>query len=146
MAHFGHTVTRELTSQLDIRTGGGFWDEQATHRLSLYTMSSATPNIYAYHSRFVLSQYHARHKNIPEAKLSDLEPLLDNPKPTVDLPVCIIGAGMAGLYTAMIFESLGIPYRIVDANTKKRVGGRVFTHHFEGGGPYDYYVSRIHMY
>ncbi|KAF9649823.1 hypothetical protein BDM02DRAFT_3094095 [Thelephora ganbajun] len=55
------------------------------------------------------------------------------------LPVCIIGAGTAGLYTAMIFESLRVPYRIVDASTRDRVGGRLFTYRFPGGGPYDYY-------
>ncbi|KAF9648711.1 hypothetical protein BDM02DRAFT_3269303, partial [Thelephora ganbajun] len=46
---------------------------------------------------------------------------------------------MAGLYTPMIFESLGIPYQIVDADTRERVGGRIFTYHFPGGGPYDYF-------
>ena len=72
--------------------------------------------------------------------------VIHNPKPTTGLPVCIIGAGTAGLYTAMIFESLGIPYQIVDADTPQRVGGRLFTYHFANGGPYDYYVGRIHMY
>ena len=108
-------------------------------------MPSATPNIYAYRGRLMLEQYHARHEDIPDKNLSDLTPLLNNPKPTPDSPVCIIGAGMAGLYTAMILQSLKIPYRIVDANTRERVGGRVFTHRFKKGGPYDYYVSRIHM-
>ena len=59
-------------------------------------------------------------------------------------PVCIIGAGMAGLYTAMILESLMIRYHIVDANTRERVGGRVFTYKFPNGGPYDYFVSKVH--
>ncbi|KAF9645107.1 amine oxidase [Thelephora ganbajun] len=65
--------------------------------------------------------------------------VLHNHDPTLNLPVCIIGAGVAGLYTAMIFESLGIPYQIVDADTKDRVGGRLFTYYFPDGGPYDYY-------
>ena len=106
------------------------------------TMSSV-PNIYAYRGRHLLSQYQARHKDIPDHKLSRLKQVLRNPAPTPNLPVCIIGAGAAGLYTAMIFESLGISYQIVDADTEERVGGRLFTYHFPGGDPYDYYVSRI---
>ena len=106
---------------------------------------SSDPNIYAYRGRHLLSKYHARHTYIPNHKLSALKPVLRNPAPTDDLPICIIGAGTAGLYTAMILESLGISYQIVDADTKERVGGRLFTYHFPNGGPYDYYVSRIRM-
>jgi monoamine oxidase len=54
---------------------------------------------------------------------------------------------MAGLYTAMILQSLGINYQIVDADTQERVGGRLFTYHFPGDDPDpgDYYVSNIHI-
>lgn len=49
--------------------------------------------------------------------------------------VGIFGAGMAGLYTAMILESLGITYEIMEASD--RIGGRVYTHRFsEGRGDY----------
>ena len=106
---------------------------------------SLAPNIYAYRGRRLILQYQARHTDIPDHKLSVLKPILRNPAPTDDLPICIIGAGAAGLYTAMIFESLGISYQIVDADTKERVGGRLFTSHFANGGPYDYYVSKIRM-
>ena len=103
---------------------------------------SNVPNAYAYRGRYLLSQYHERHKHIPDRKLSEIKVLLNrDPSPT--LPVCIIGAGVAGLYTAMIFESLGISYRIVDADTQEHVGGRLFTYHFPNGGQYDYYVRRI---
>ncbi|KZP10613.1 amine oxidase [Athelia psychrophila] len=62
-----------------------------------------------------------------------------NPKPTqVDdrcntdepaiLPVAILGAGVGGLYTAMILESLGIEFKIIEATG--RVGGRLRTHKF----------------
>ncbi|KZS87731.1 hypothetical protein SISNIDRAFT_470756 [Sistotremastrum niveocremeum HHB9708] len=51
--------------------------------------------------------------------------------------VGIIGAGMAGLYTAMILKSLGIKYKILEGSD--RLGGRMFTHHFPGTGKYDYY-------
>ncbi|KAI1088078.1 hypothetical protein F5B19DRAFT_29486 [Rostrohypoxylon terebratum] len=53
--------------------------------------------------------------------------------------VCIVGAGIAGLYIAMILDSLKIPdltYDILEANS--RVGGRVYTHHFSKT-EHDYY-------
>lgn len=43
-------------------------------------------------------------------------------------PVCIIGAGVAGLYTAMILQDLKIPFEIIEASD--RVGGRCYTHRF----------------
>ena len=43
-------------------------------------------------------------------------------------PVAIIGAGVGGLYAAMILKSLEIPYQILEASG--RTGGRVFTHKF----------------
>ncbi|KDQ10963.1 hypothetical protein BOTBODRAFT_469085 [Botryobasidium botryosum FD-172 SS1] len=46
--------------------------------------------------------------------------------------VGIIGAGAAGLYTAMILDSLDIPYDILEAST--RIGGRINTYHFQGSG------------
>ncbi|CUS12591.1 unnamed protein product [Tuber aestivum] len=46
-----------------------------------------------------------------------------------DLPVCIIGAGVAGLYTAMVLDDFDIPYEIIEASD--RHGGRVHTYHFE---------------
>ena len=107
------------------------------------TMSSP-PNVYAYRGRHLLSEYHARHKDIPDYKLSDLKRGIHHPAPTANSPVCIIGAGMAGLYTAMILESLKINYQIVDADTPQRVGGRVYTYYFPDSDPTDYFVSRIH--
>lgn len=50
--------------------------------------------------------------------------------------VGIIGAGMAGLYTAMILKSLHISYEILEASD--RIGGRVYTHRFSND-PGDYY-------
>lgn len=50
--------------------------------------------------------------------------------------VGIIGAGMGGLYTAMILKTLGIPYEILEASD--RIGGRVYTHRFSND-PGDYY-------
>lgn len=97
------------------------------------------PNIYAYRGRHLLLQYHKKHEDVPNPPLSELTKHLNNQPHTV-LPVCIIGAGTAGLYTAMILESLGINYHIVDADTRERVGGRLFTYPFPHGGEYDYYV------
>ena len=101
------------------------------------------PNIYAHRGRQLLSQYRERHEDIPRPDLPKIRKILNNPRPSSTSPVCIIGAGMAGLYTAMILKSLEIDYQIVDANTRERVGGRIFTHHFPGGGSYDYCVCWI---
>jgi ribulose 1,5-bisphosphate synthetase/thiazole synthase len=54
--------------------------------------------------------------------------------------VGILGAGMTGLYTALLLAKAEIPFQILEATD--RVGGRCYTHHFEGGGKWDYYVSR----
>ena len=63
--------------------------------------------------------------------------------------VGIIGAGAAGLYAAILLQSLGVDYEILEANT--RIGGRIYTHRFDQdawtrskpGEPdyYNYYVS-----
>ncbi|KAF9466955.1 hypothetical protein BDZ94DRAFT_1305819 [Collybia nuda] len=59
--------------------------------------------------------------------------------PVEHAPVGILGAGPGGLYTALILEDLGIPYRIIEA--QKQVGGRLFTHKFTNttGAPYNYF-------
>jgi heterodisulfide reductase subunit A-like polyferredoxin len=71
----------------------------------------------------------------------------------IPLKVGIIGAGVAGLYSALLLESLGIDYEILEANS--RIGGRIYTHRFDEatwlkskpGDPayYNYYVcsSRV---
>jgi cation diffusion facilitator CzcD-associated flavoprotein CzcO len=58
------------------------------------------------------------------------------PKPDRPLPkgkVCIIGAGIAGLYLAMLLDQVKVPYDIVDASS--RIGGRVFTYEFPTNDP-----------
>ena len=75
--------------------------------------------------------------------------------PTEEVPVGILGAGKqhrsyllhftdspvgaSGLYTALILDSLDIPYKILEA--RGDVGGRLFTHHFPDptGAPYNYF-------
>ena len=90
-----------------------------------------------------LSLYAKTHEDLPEHSPHKLAKAVQK-RSDYDLPVCIIGAGAAGLYTAMIFESLGIKYQIVEANTRKRIGGRLFTHYFPGGGDYDYFVREVY--
>jgi len=55
--------------------------------------------------------------------------------------VGILGAGVGGLYTAIMLHSLGIPFEIIEA--ADRIGGRLHTHKFDHpqAGRYDYYVS-----
>lgn len=96
--------------------------------------ASHIPNLHAYRGRRLLSEL---------TVIPDRDPVDVVPSPASNLPVCIIGAGIAGLYTAMIFQSLGIEYQIVDADTQDRVGGRLFTYHFPNGDPYDYLVCWI---
>ncbi|TID01549.1 putative bifunctional amine oxidase [Colletotrichum higginsianum] len=47
----------------------------------------------------------------------------------IPLKVGIIGGGAAGLYAAILLDSLGIDYDIHEVSG--RVGGRVYTHHFD---------------
>lgn len=64
------------------------------------------------------------------------------------LKVGIIGAGAAGLYAAMLLDSLGIDYDIYEGSD--RVGGRIYTYFFDeetwskstpqDPAYYDYYV------
>lgn len=67
----------------------------------------------------------------------------------VPLKVGIVGAGAAGLYSAILLDSLGIDYDIFEASG--RIGGRIYTYRFdqaawdnanpESPAYYDYYVS-----
>lgn len=65
------------------------------------------------------------------------------------MKVGIIGAGAAGLYAAVLLDSLGIEYDIIEASD--RVGGRIYTYRFnetawlnstpDDPDYYDYFVS-----
>jgi NAD(P)-binding Rossmann-like domain len=53
--------------------------------------------------------------------------------------LCIVGAGMAGLYIALILDTLDIPGISFDFfEASDRIGGRCFTHEFSKI-PHDYY-------
>lgn len=76
-------------------------------------------------------------------------PTTPTPK-DIPLKVGIIGAGAAGLYAAVLLDSLGIEYDLIEASS--RVGGRIYTYRFNetawsNSTPndpdyYDYFVSR----
>ncbi|KZS88540.1 FAD/NAD(P)-binding domain-containing protein [Sistotremastrum niveocremeum HHB9708] len=129
--------------------------------MSQLSTSSHSPEVdlYAHRHRALLKKYLEIHKK-EISKLPELEKIIrDWPKPApvskpevfssvkavgdeAPVPVVgIIGAGSAGLYTAMILQSLGIAYKILEASD--RVGGRLFTYHFPGSDQpehkYDYY-------
>ncbi|KAI9453225.1 L-amino acid oxidase 1 [Russula earlei] len=69
--------------------------------------------------------------------------VLKSPQGTINLfpvippwyKVAIIGAGVAGLRTAMLLQSLSIPYKIFEAS--ERPGGRIFTYQFASKPPND---------
>ena len=69
---------------------------------------------------------------IPTASLHGAR---DLDKPSEADPICIVGAGAAGLYAAMILDDLGVEYEILEAS--ERVGGRVFTYRFNGEEGYN---------
>ncbi|KAL9567493.1 hypothetical protein ACKAV7_008443 [Fusarium commune] len=74
------------------------------------------------------------------------------PKAPGKLEIGIFGAGVAGLFSAMVFdwlnehpglkEELEIKYDILEAVAEDRLGGRLYTHQFSEGDPvktHDYY-------
>ncbi|MCJ1393282.1 hypothetical protein MMC18_006154 [Xylographa bjoerkii] len=74
----------------------------------------------------------------PRTQPQTLSKLLADDKPR-EWRVAIVGAGMAGLYLAMILDDLKVPglkYDLVEASD--RIGGRVMTHYFSKTS-HDYY-------
>ncbi len=86
-------------------------------------------------------------------KLPEFQP---EEKLPAEMKVCIVGAGAAGLFTAMIFDylrgksqegvipDLNISYDIYEAAGEERLGGRLYTYKFPDtdvypSGPHDYY-------
>ncbi|KAJ4246033.1 hypothetical protein NW762_013778 [Fusarium torreyae] len=74
------------------------------------------------------------------------------PKTPGKLEIGIVGAGVAGLFSAMVFDwlnehpdlkgELEIKYDILEAAGEERLGGRLYTHQFSKGDPvktHDYY-------
>ncbi|KIK68736.1 hypothetical protein GYMLUDRAFT_256401 [Collybiopsis luxurians FD-317 M1] len=103
-------------------------------------MSSLNPtvgeDIYAQYGRRLVNQFIREHVGPPSRSIPRAAPT------SIDLekePVGILGAGSAGLYTALILDDLGIPFQIIEA--RDRVGGRLYTHTFpnQTGAPYNYF-------
>ena len=89
---------------------------------------------------FALLGQHYILDHISQVEKRDVFPPLPPRAVTDDVaPVGIIGAGVGGLYTALILDSLNVSYEILEASN--RTGGRLFTHKFPNGGFYDYFVS-----
>jgi hypothetical protein len=80
-----------------------------------------------------------------ETKKKELEcvGILGAGKPSTLLPPTDSAAsrlpGPAGLYTALILDDLGIPFKVIEG--RERVGGRLYTYEFKNkiGAPYNYY-------
>jgi Flavin containing amine oxidoreductase len=78
-------------------------------------------------------------------RYKEIQPVLPEAWPIVPpwYRVAIIGAGVAGLRTAMLLQYMRIPYKIFEASD--RPGGRVFTYQFASRpeenpqGKHDYY-------
>lgn len=71
-----------------------------------------------------------REDNLPHRPQNQARPPPNNAR------ICIVGAGMAGLYCALILDHLSIPYDILEASD--RPGGRILTHYFSPK-KHDYY-------
>ncbi|KAG8909823.1 hypothetical protein FRC01_006711 [Tulasnella sp. 417] len=107
--------------------------------------SKPQDDIYSLHGKYILEQYLA-------PKLQGVEWRLPFPQHTptettstqesvraqeITAPIGILGAGVGGLYAAMMLESIDIKFQILEASDT--TGGRVFTHRFPNGGEHDYY-------
>ncbi|TFK34498.1 L-amino acid oxidase [Crucibulum laeve] len=83
-----------------------------------------------------LNQYTDPSKPGPTIPDTDIKP--PPPQPASPYPVGILGAGVSGLYAAMMLQSLGIKYEIMEGSG--RTGGRLYTHYFpKNPGKYQYY-------
>ncbi|KAG1798016.1 uncharacterized protein BJ212DRAFT_246701 [Suillus subaureus] len=99
-------------------------------------------DVFGYWGRKIIEHYDDLRKSIPPLTTAPHEETSQIP----ELPkrgygplgtVGILGAGVGGLYTALILDSLDINYEILEASD--RTGGRLLTYNFPNGGKYDYY-------
>ncbi|KAI5984068.1 hypothetical protein EDD15DRAFT_1812652 [Pisolithus albus] len=97
----------------------------------------------AFYGKNIIEDYHASlmAKLEPETpELEERDYLMISDEKLRFLPekkVVILGAGAAGLYTALILDSLNIEFEILEASD--HVGGRLSTYKFPNGERYDYY-------
>lgn len=92
-------------------------------------------DIFAHFGRSIIQEYVS---SSPVEKQEAFRVLPLPPRAVSDEPVGIMGAGVGGLYTALILQSLNVSYEIIEASN--RTGGRMLTHKFSDGGFYDYFV------
>ena len=98
----------------------------------MFDIASNPDAILAHHARLLIHDYTSSHET-----RDTLLPL--PPRAVAGEPVGILGAGVGGLHTAVILQSLNVSYEIIESFN--RTGGRLFTYKFPGGGFYNYYVS-----
>ncbi|KAF8125406.1 hypothetical protein EV363DRAFT_1350526 [Boletus edulis] len=94
----------------------------------------------AFYGRNIIQDYHTRLKaklSLDSGQSHSFDVSDDSLRFHPDKKVGILGAGIGGLYAALILDSLDIEYEIFEA--KDHTGGRVSTYKFPGGGKYDYY-------
>ncbi|KAI5984069.1 hypothetical protein EDD15DRAFT_2484624 [Pisolithus albus] len=96
---------------------------------------------FAFYGRNITEDYHAfllsKKNEIPPGDYSKVDVSSDELRFLPDKKVGILGAGIGGLYTALILDSLDIEFEILEASD--RVGGRLSTYKFPGGQKHDYY-------
>lgn len=88
---------------------------------------------------------------MPSANINKIAPIANTiptataPTKTRNFKVGIVGAGSAGLFTAMLFDhlkkefKLDVDYEILERNGEDRVGGRLYTYYFPGGDEHAYF-------
>lgn len=95
----------------------------------------------AFYGRNIIEDYHSRLKAklLPDTDRLHSIDISDNRLRSLpEKKVGILGAGIGGLYAALILDSLDIEYEILEASD--HTGGRMCTYKFPDGGKYDYYV------
>ncbi|CAG8757183.1 14832_t:CDS:2 [Gigaspora margarita] len=70
-------------------------------------------------------------QKIPNFKVAPEPPVCPLPKEPLESKICIIGAGMAGLFSALLLQKAGFK-NIQILECQNRAGGRIYTHYFEG--------------
>ena len=76
--------------------------------------------------------HYAKHLMLPkhvDYLREPLKPAKHVKQSSQGIKVGIIGAGLSGLYSALILDSLNIDFEILEAN-KEHIGGRAFTYYF----------------
>lgn len=118
-----------------------------------YRKATSDFDAYAHYARNIITKHYDEEygggapdgRPLPQVPLQQLRPC---PATQSDDVVGIIGAGVGGLYAAMLLQSQNPPIKYEILEASDRTGGRVFTYDFSTK-PHDYYVrlpssSRAH--